>query len=72
MPPARRPWPGRQPPTTTDCARTFFTLRHSGLRTPGRYGESSLLATMPSSPFSRLAASTRSPPPRNQGVATQR
>src|SRR3954464_11018812 len=69
MPPARRPFPGRQPPTTTAWVRKFLTLTHSGPRTPGRYGASSRLATTPSSPFSRLAAAMLSPPPANPGAA---
>src|SRR3954471_3581404 len=72
MPPARRPFPGRQPPTTTDWVRKFLTLTHSGPRTPGRYGESSRLATTPSSPVSRPAAAMLFPPPANHGVAHQR
>src|SRR5262249_36941718 len=65
--PARRPWPGFQPPMTTSTVRRSLTLTQSGPRRPGRYGEASRLATTPSRPCWVLADSTSRPPPANHG-----
>ena len=61
MPVARRPLPRVKPAITSSCRRFSFSLRQSGERRPGRYGESTVFATTPSSPCSRAARSSAAP-----------
>ena len=63
MCPPRRPSPGSHPPITSSWLRLFLIFSQPPERFPGSYGQSSRLATMPSSPFSSLAANSRFPPP---------